>query len=308
LQTGQDGRVCCLDCDHRFAGPRQLAPTLLGVEGANTLGYESQPTRREVPVEPLAADYETLGELGHGGMGIVYRARQRKLNREVALKVLRERYATNTEAAARFLAEATITGRLQHPNIPPIHDVGTLPDGRPFLSMKLIQGRTLDVELAARPNLETDSGRFIAIFEQVCHAVAYAHAHGVIHRDLKPANIMVGAFGEVQVMDWGLAKVMSEGSVLIPERASSLDSVQRFVGGEEALRTDTETGGTQAGSVLGTPAYMPPEQAIGAVAEVDARSDVFGLGAILAVILTGEPPYRGVARIGPGAGRPGCPR
>src|SRR5262245_63094348 len=110
--------------------------------------------------------------------------------------------------ARRFADEARITAQLQHPAIPPVHEVGTLPDGRPFLAMKLIKGQTLDALLASRPEPSVERGRFVAVFEQLCQAVAYAHAHGVIHRDLKPSNVMVGAFGEVQVMDWGLAKVL----------------------------------------------------------------------------------------------------
>jgi serine/threonine-protein kinase len=291
FKSGSGGLVFCLDCGGHLNVPQQQPETAVGEAGL-TAGYDTLATADEDPATLFPAGYEQLGELGQGGMGIVYRARQCKLDREVALKVLRDRFASSSEAASRFLAEATITGRLAHPNIPPIHDVGTLPDGRPFLTMKLIEGRTLDVLLDERQDLDTERSKFVAIFEQICQAVAYAHAHNVIHRDLKPSNIMVGAFGEVQVMDWGLAKVLSGTSPAIPDEASSLDSVQRFLGGEPDADSDSQRG-TQAGSVLGTPAYMAPEQAIGAVTEVDAHSDVFGLGAILAVILTGQPPYTG---------------
>ena len=128
----------------------------------------------------------------------------------------------------------------------------------------------------------------MAAFEQVCQALAYAHAHGVIHRDLKPANVMVGAFGEVQVMDWGLAKVLGSG---VPEETDAGRD-----GGRDGLVSragQRTTSFTQAGSILGTPAFMPPEQAVGAIGTIDARSDVFGLGAMLAVILTGQPPFVG---------------
>ena len=175
---------------------------------------------------------------------------------------------------------------MQHPAIPPVHDLGTLPDGRPFLAMKLIKGHTLDRLLEARPDPSADRGRFVAVFEQVCQALAYAHSHNVIHRDLKPANVMVGGFGEVQVMDWGLAKVLADRPA--PRRRPGGDGGARR--GWSSLR-DSDGSFTQAGSVLGTPAFMPPEQAVGAVGKVDARSDVFGLGAILAVILTGKPPF-----------------
>jgi tetratricopeptide (TPR) repeat protein len=168
-----------------------------------------------------------------------------------------------------------------------VHDLGTFPDGRSFLAMKLIKGQTLDALLAGRQDVAEDRGRFVAVFEQVCQAVGYAHAHGVIHRDLKPGNVMVGAFGEVQVMDWGLAKVISGREQQRPEADPEKTTA------ETAVRSHRDSDGplTQAGSVLGTPAFMPPEQAAGAVGKVDARSDVFGLGAILAVLLSGKPPF-----------------
>ena len=162
-----------------------------------------------------------------------------------------------------------------------------LPDARPFLAMKLIKGQTLEHLLLARPEPSAERGRFVAVFEQVCQAMAYAHAHGVLHRDLKPANVMVGAFGEVQVMDWGLAKVLASQERERPEA----DPDQTSGGTKVVSLRDSDGSFTQAGSVLGTPAFMPPEQAVGAVGKVDQRSDVFGLGGILAVILTGKPPF-----------------
>jgi serine/threonine protein kinase len=174
---------------------------------------------------------------------------------------------------------------LQHPSIPPVHDFGTLADGRPFLEMKLIKGQTLEELLKARSDSVADLGRFVAVFEQICQALAYAHSHDVIHRDLKPANVMVGSFGEVQVMDWGLAKVL--GVDVAPGGDPEATASTTQVG---SLR-DTDGSFTQAGSVLGTPAFMPPEHALGAIGEIDACSDVFGLGAILAVVLTGKAPF-----------------
>src|SRR5262249_30223272 len=147
--------------------------------------------------------------IARGGMGVIFRATDNALGREVAIKVLVERFAPDSGTARRFADEARIAAQLQHPGIPPVHDVGTLPDGRPFLAMKLIKGQTLEELLQARPDVSGERGRYVAVFEQVCQAVAYAHSRGVIHRDLKPSNVMVGAFGEVQVMDWGLAKVLS---------------------------------------------------------------------------------------------------
>ena len=165
----------------------------------------------ETTIPPLSPPgYELLDEIGHGGMGVVYRARDVALGRDVAVKLLSERYPADSIAAQRFLNEARITGQLQHPGIPAVHQVGALSDGRPFLAMKLIKGSTLETLLKHRPDPPEDRGQLLAIFEAICQAVGYAHAHRVIHRDLKPANVMVGAFGEVQVMDWGLAKVLGE--------------------------------------------------------------------------------------------------
>ncbi|HTU91550.1 MAG TPA: serine/threonine-protein kinase [Gemmataceae bacterium] len=178
------------------------------------LTYTAAPHETAVPETsaPPASPpgYELIDEIGRGGMGIVYRARDTALDRDVAVKLLSDRYAADSLAAQRFLSEARITGQLQHPGIPAVHQVGALPDGRPFLAMKLIKGSTLETILKHRLDPSADRGRLLAIFEAVCQAVGYAHAHRVIHRDLKPANVMVGAFGEVQVMDWGLAKVLGE--------------------------------------------------------------------------------------------------
>ena len=152
--------------------------------------------------------YEIQKELARGGMGVVYAAADAAFGRAVAVKVLLPGWQASSAAVSRFRTEARITGRLQHPGIPPVHAHGTLPDGRPYLVMKLIEGRTLAALLDQRPEPTHQQPRFLQVFEQVCQAVGYAHGQGVIHRDLKPANVMVGAFGEVQVMDWGLGKEM----------------------------------------------------------------------------------------------------
>ncbi len=230
--------------------------------------------------------YEMLEEVGRGGMGIVYRARDLAFDREVAVKLLQDKFAPNSLTATRFLEEARITGQLQHPGIPAAYQVGVLADGRPFLAMKLIKGQTLDQLVVARTPVDP-----LAIFEAISQAVGYAHAHGVIHRDLKPQNIMVGAFGEVQVMDWGLAKLLSR-SCSEP-RSNEADPEVTIVHSEIKSGRELETPLTQYGSVLGTPAYMAPEQAAGDLDKVDTRADVFGLGAILCVLLTGRPPYLG---------------
>ncbi len=226
---------------------------------------------------PMLPGY-TLGELiGSGGMGVVYRAVDQKFDRDVALKFLREEYPHDGIVAARFLEEARITAQLQHPGIPAVHDLGTLFDGRPYLAMKLIKGQSLDEMIKSKQPLDV-----LAIFEPICRAIGYAHAHGVLHRDLKPANIMVGAFGEVQVMDWGLAKLLAS-----PDRELQHDSAE--ITTIKLARDDH----TSAGSVMGTPAYMAPEQAIGAVDDLSPPSDVFSLGGILCALLTGQPPFVG---------------
>jgi WD40 repeat protein/serine/threonine protein kinase len=259
---------------------------------------------------PEIPGYIIEGQINVGGMGVIYRARDIAFDRDVAIKVLKDQLLTNTRTLRRFLDEARITAQLQHPAIPPVHHIGTLSDGRPFLAMKLIKGDTLAelldrealeaptcpagdraAELAAPRRAEPAEARrpvdhqshFVAVFAQVCQALAYAHSCKVIHRDLKPSNIMVGAFGEVQVMDWGIAKVLT-GS---PDEPETEPETERT----EILIPRDPDSATQTGSILGTPAFMSPEQAGGAVEMVDERSDVFGLGAVLCTILTGEPPY-----------------
>jgi tetratricopeptide (TPR) repeat protein/tRNA A-37 threonylcarbamoyl transferase component Bud32 len=237
--------------------------------------------------ETCAGRYRLEDLIGRGGMGDVYRAHDPDFQRPLAVKILKKEYKDRPEMVARFLEEARITGQLQHPGVPPVHEIGRLADGRPFLAMKLIEGRTLADLLAQRKDPSDGLPRFLTIFEQVCQTVAYAHARRAIHRDLKPANVMVGAFGEVQVMDWGLAKTLATED---RKRASS-DEADRIT--LSPLNLDTVVGPTRAGQVMGTWAYMPPEQARGEVDKVDKRSDVFSLGATLCEILTGEPAYRG---------------
>jgi serine/threonine-protein kinase len=240
-----------------------------------------------VPVgAPSTGRYQMGDEIGRGGMGTVLRGRDPELDRDLAIKVLRRERQDQPDAVRRFLEEARIAGRLQHPGIVPIYDLGRFPDQRPFFTMKLVQGRTLAELLAQRPDPSHDLPRFLKIFEQVCQTLAYAHSKGVLHRDLKPSNVMVGAFGEVQVMDWGLAKVLASGGCQPPG-----SDTYRGVDNPRSQEPSREE--TQEGNVLGTPGYMAPEQARGEVDKLDERCDVFGLGAILCVILTGKPPYRG---------------
>jgi len=220
-------------------------------------------------------------------MGVVFTAQDLSLDREVAIKTLLPELATRSDLAAQFDREARITARLQHPGVPPIHALGNLSDGRPFLVMKLIRGRTLHEEIEAADR-ETELPRLIGVFEQICQTVGYAHSLGLIHRDLKPLNVMVGSFGEVQVMDWGLAKEVESTEIRgSAELESSTDSIRR------APQSSPSAGSTRIGRAKGTSSYMPPEQAQGQWGTVDTRADVFALGGILCTILTGKPPYTG---------------
>ena len=219
--------------------------------------------------------YDILERIGEGGMGVVYLARDRELGREVALKVLRTPNPSSDERD-RILREARILASLEHPGIAPVHDVGVLPDGRVFYVMKRIRGERLDgFARAGRSRAE-----LLRVFRQVCDAVAFAHAAGVIHRDLKPQNVMIGAFGEVLVLDWGVAKLRGRGTELAGAVAP------KEVAGHD----------TSPGAVMGTPGYMAPEQLAGESNTVDERADVYGLGGILCFLLTGEHPPAGLPR------------
>jgi tetratricopeptide (TPR) repeat protein/tRNA A-37 threonylcarbamoyl transferase component Bud32 len=250
----------------------------------STIGSGAKSARSGDDAWPVIPRFEVTELIARGGMGAVYRARDGTLKREIAIKVIHDRYKDSPHARRRFEYEATITAQLQHPSIPPVHDLGTAVNGSPYLALKLIKGQTLDELLKSRPDVAHERGRYVAIFESISHAIGYAHSRGVLHRDLKPLNVMVGAFGEVQVMDWGLAKFRGDMTDLSAEATTA----STFHDPRSAEETQTK-----AGSILGTPAYMPPEQAIGAIDQVDERSDVFGLGAILCTILTGRPPFVG---------------
>ena len=226
-------------------------------------------------------------------MGAIFQGHDLDLGRDLAVKVIREEHRDHPEMVRRFVEEARIAGQLQHPGITPVHELGRFPDGRLFIAMKLVRGRTLAALLEARGSPDEERMPFLSVFEQVCQAIAYAHSQGVIHRDLKPSNVMVGAFGEVQVMDWGLAKVLDPGGVAVEERppgaGDGASAVPTWGRGSEGLES-------RAGSVLGTPSYMAPEQARGELDTLDERADVFALGSILCEILTGRPAFAGDAR------------
>ncbi|HEX3148468.1 MAG TPA: serine/threonine-protein kinase, partial [Gemmataceae bacterium] len=251
------------------------------------VGDLSDESKLQVPVLP---GFECREVLGVGGMGVVYRAYDQRLDREVALKTVRPELASSPRVERRFQREMRIAAQLQHPCIPAVYCYGSLQDGRPYLAMKLIRGQTLSQLLKERSNAIADLTWFVQIFKQVCHAVGYAHTQGVAHRDLKPQNVMVGAFGEVQVMDWGLAKKV--GNLEPADRvdgasATSAVSVPLAEYGDEGFS------GTRFGTACGTLMYMPPEQVDGEPSAVEPRSDVFALGAILCQILTGVTLYTG---------------
>jgi serine/threonine-protein kinase len=282
-----------------FAAPRSslgdLPPVLLKEAEGESAHVVKPKSDAMPPLEQTGDRYQLQGEIARGGMGAVLRGRDVDLGRDLAVKVLLEKHAHRPEVARRFIEEAQIGGQLQHPGVVPVYDIGRF-GARPFFTMKLVKGLTLAALLGERADPATDRARFLAIALKVVQTLAYAHAKGVIHRDLKPANVMVGAFGEVQVMDWGLAKVLAEGGVADEEKASR----QHQADDGTQIRTARSSGSTgsfgtvtDAGTLLGTPAYMPPEQANGDVANLDRRADVFGLGAILCELLTGQPPYVG---------------
>lgn len=253
-------------------------------------------------------------ELGQGGMSYVLHGTDTKLRRELALKVTPlPRHEMPRDHLARFVEEAQITAQLEHPNVVPVHDYGITPDGRVFFSMKLVRGRSLDAILAERAAGDASTlsafglRRLLDVFLDVCQAMEYAHARGVIHRDLKPANIMVGDYGEVLVMDWGVAKLLdrpesrtapvstgsmssfSDAETPPPPEAASVGRSQPPSPDITSLRKGREHWATQQGTVIGTPVYMAPEQASGA--SVDERADLYALGVILYEILCGQVPF-----------------
>jgi len=223
------------------------------------------------PLDDRGPRYVMRALLGEGGMGEVRLCRDAFIGRDVALKVLRPDTTADPDTRGRFEREARVQGQLEHPSIAPVYDLAIDPEGAPFFTMKRVRGSTLADLLNTWPR-----AKLLGAFESVCQAVAYAHARGVIHRDLKPANVMIGDFGEVYVLDWGLAKVAGANDLALNQ-------------GGGVLSANHAPGETMAGTVLGTPGYMPPEQARGELEKLDERADVFALGAILYEVLTRDP-------------------
>jgi serine/threonine-protein kinase len=222
-----------------------------------------------------APRYDLVSTLGAGGMGEVALCRDGVIGREVAMKFARVEGGMDRRARARFLREARVQGRLEHPSIVPVYDIGQMADGQVYFTMRRVRGRSLEVVLEHGVAGDVEMRRLLNAFQSVCLAVEFAHSHGVVHRDLKPGNVMIGDFGEVYVLDWGIAKVEAH------EDVASAPELE-----PEPLRTS-------AGEVLGTPGYMAPEQARGDSARVDARADIYALGAILFEILAGVPLHVG---------------
>ncbi len=255
-----------------------------------TVGETPSPIIRPSNGNETSTRYRIDGEIARGGMGSVLKGRDPDLGRDVAIKVLREDLRENGDLVRRFVEEAQIGGQLQHPGVVPIYELGTFADKRPFFSMKLVKGQTLAELLAARSGPTDDLPRFLSIYAAVAQTMAYAHTRGVIHRDLKPSNVMVGSFGEVQVMDWGLAKVLARGGVVADAQAGKEKPLETMIA---TARSGSGLDLSQAGSVLGTPSYMAPEQARGETEHINERADVFALGSILCDILTGAPAFTG---------------
>jgi serine/threonine-protein kinase len=247
-------------------------------------------TGRKMPSEPPSLEtssprrFRDLGEIARGGMSAIRRVYDTVLRREVAMKTGDPSSPSYAKAALRFVEEAQVTGQLDHPNIVPVHDLGTSPEIRGvFFTMKLVQGETL-TDIIDRLHRSSYDHRAVEstlqIFLRICDAISFAHSRGVIHRDLKPDNVMVGSYGQVYVMDWGIA-------LLLGRRGPPPPGAPPFVNVSDDLTLDDRE---ERGAIVGTFEYMAAEQAWGKNDEVDERTDVFGLGGILYQLLTGRGP------------------
>ncbi len=271
---------------------RKLFNVLRGKSGPGDAGKTSgattppgKPRPGDDAVRKLSERYVDRGQVGRGGMSTVRRVLDKGLLRETALKRLDPELAMHALRVQRFREEAQITGQLDHPNIVPIHEIGEDDEGAHYFSMKLVQGSDLERALAEAGEQRLAPDRlieFLKILIKVCEAVAFAHSRGVIHRDLKPSNIMVGEFGQVYLMDWGVARLLDAPDGGDAETARPLVRISR-----SRDSTDIDPPGT----IVGSPSYMAPEQVEGAHEKIDQRTDIFALGATLYQILTGRAPY-----------------
>jgi serine/threonine-protein kinase len=227
---------------------------------------------------------ERVGQLASGGMGTIDIVRDRALNRRSAMKRLHEHLETDGRSIRMFVREAQITGQLEHPNIVPVHELGLDGDKKLFFTMKLVEGRTLHDIVRALPPPPTEHALLLELLDiviKVCDALAYAHSRGVLHCDIKPANIMVGDFGQVYLMDWGVARLLHV--------VNGDDAAERVASVAEAMPTDVAR--TEHGFLVGTPTHMSPEQAQGKSSDLDPRADVFAIGALVYHLLTRKAPY-----------------
>ena len=277
--------------DRELALQRQVAPTSVPEakphEAIATAAAQASPATSPTSKPKVSSNYggfRLLQKVAEGGMGCVSLAEDCTLKRRVVIKEIRDQLAQHPTARSRFLSEARITGQLEHPGVVPVYALGVDSKGRPFYAMRRVQGRTLEEAIAeyhqdrSSPKLRALLRRFVA----VCQTVAYAHTRGVIHRDLKPANIMLGNFGETLVLDWGLARPVADGA-----------SVDSTLGDMAHAKAEQRPQMTSPGDVIGTPAYMSPEQAQGQQSPLGPCSDVYSLGAVLCQILSGHPPHTG---------------
>ncbi|MCA9212528.1 MAG: serine/threonine protein kinase [Planctomycetales bacterium] len=276
--------LCQDELEHRI---RKIHSTsTIGIAADATINGISKPQPKNGSGGTLLVDnggrYQFESEVARGGMGVIYSGHDQLLDRDLVLKVLHPNVGESPEAARRFIAEAKIGGNLQHPGIVPIHDIGTPADNRPFFSMRRIEGDSFDELLGRRSNPADDQSRLLNILTQVAQTIAYAHSQNIIHRDIKPKNIMVGRFGEVQVVDWGIAKHLDSHDSRDSACCNSMSSTEN---------AECDAHATGDGLILGTPAYMAPEQATGDKLQIGKQTDVFALGAILYELLTGTRVY-----------------